>query len=207
MRALLVNVLVGMLMRTLRISVENSATVDALLEARSPFVLVFWHGSMLWPWWRFGNSNAAALVSMSSDGQLLADILRRWGYTVVRGSSSRGSKEAMQAMRDIIREGHILCVTPDGPRGPRHEMKMGAVRVAQTMRVPLVVVSVGYVRCRHLKSWDRFELPMPFSRCYVRFSEAVQINPDLEGEPLEDVRADLEKKMTAEYRSVALRGA
>jgi lysophospholipid acyltransferase (LPLAT)-like uncharacterized protein len=207
MRALLVNVLVGILMRTVRFSVENAEAVAALLTARAPFVLVFWHGSMLWPWWRFRHCNAAALVSMSSDGQLLADILRRWGYTVVRGSSSRGSKEAMQAMRDIVRAGHVLCVTPDGPRGPRHEMKMGAVRVAQTMNIPLVIVSVGYVRGRHLRSWDRFEIPLPFSRSYVHFSSPITIDPGLEGEALEEERARLEKLMTAEYRGVALREA
>jgi lysophospholipid acyltransferase (LPLAT)-like uncharacterized protein len=207
MRAILVNVLVGILMRSVRFSVENAAAVDDLLSARTPFVLVFWHGSMLWPWWRFRNCNTAALVSMSSDGQLLADILSRWGYAVVRGSSSRGSKEAMQAMRDIIRKGHILCVTPDGPRGPRHEMKMGAVRVAQTMSVPLVIASVGYVRCRRLRSWDRFELPLPFTRGYVHFGSPITIDPGLEGEALEEERSRLEKLMTAEYRGVALREA
>ncbi len=203
-RSRLLKLSIGAIMRTVRFSVENSSGVDELLTSGKPFVLVFWHGSMAWPWWRFRDGNAAALVSMSSDGQLLADLLQLWGYTVLRGSSSRGSKEAMQSMRDIIGRGHVLCVTPDGPRGPYHEMKMGAVRVAQTMHVPLVMVSVGFDRCKRLRSWDRFEIPLPFTNARVRFSEPITIDPELDGEPLEEERARLEKRMLAEYRHVTL---
>jgi lysophospholipid acyltransferase (LPLAT)-like uncharacterized protein len=148
-----------------------------LIESGQPFVIVFWHGSMTYPWWRMRYRNAAALVSQSKDGQLLADLLGSWGYHVLRGSSSRGSKEAMAAMRQAVGDGHVLCVTPDGPRGPYHEMKMGAIRVAQTMKVPLLMVSVGYRRYYRLRSWDRFEIPRPFTRARVLFSDPIIIDP------------------------------
>jgi lysophospholipid acyltransferase (LPLAT)-like uncharacterized protein len=196
--------LIELFMRTVTFSVENGQAVRALLEQKRPFVLVFWHGSMTYPWWRMRGRNAAALVSHSKDGQILANLLRSWGYHVLRGSSSRGSKEAMQAMRGAVREGHVLCVTPDGPRGPYHEMKMGAVRVAQTMHVPLVSVSVGYRRYRRLKSWDRFEIPFPFTRARVVYSEPVIIDPELTGEALDEVRLSIEKAMTAQYRTAVL---
>jgi lysophospholipid acyltransferase (LPLAT)-like uncharacterized protein len=204
MRARLLKFGLGAIMQSLRYSVENASGLEALVNSRKPFVLVFWHGSMSWPWWRFRNGNAAALVSMSDDGQILAELLKSWGYTVLRGSSSRGNKEAMQSMREIIGRGHVLCVTPDGPRGPYHEMKMGAVRVAQTMHVPLVMASVGFDRCKHMRSWDRFEVPWPFSRARVRYSDPITIDPELEGEPLEELRAKIEKLMIAEYRHVTL---
>jgi hypothetical protein len=190
--------------RTVTFSVENEAPFLALLEQRKPFVLVFWHGSMTFPWWRMRHRNAAALVSQSADGQLLADLLMHWGYTVLRGSSSRGSKEAMAAMRGAIRDGHVLCVTPDGPRGPYHEMKMGAVRVAQTMAVPLVMISVGYQRFRRLRSWDHFEIPLPFTRGRVLISDPIMIDPELLGEPLDEKRHELEKMMNAQYRKAVL---
>ncbi len=191
-------------MRTVSFSVENEEPVRALVEARRPFVLAFWHGSMTYPWWRFRSHNAAALVSHSKDGQILANLLRSWNYTVLRGSSSRGSKEAMSAMRTAVNSGHILCVTPDGPRGPYHEMKMGAVRVAQTTGVPLVMVSVGYRRFKRLKSWDRFEIPMPFTRARVVYSDPMTIDPGLTGDTLDEHRLAVEKAMHAQYRTAVL---
>ena len=98
-------------------------------------------------------------------------------------------------MRSAVRDGHVLCVTPDGPRGPYHEMKMGAIRVAQTMHVPLVMVSVGYRRFRRLRSWDRFEVPFPFTRARVMYSDPMIIDPELQGEGLDEKRHELEKIM------------
>ncbi|MBE0644881.1 MAG: lysophospholipid acyltransferase family protein [Bacteroidetes bacterium] len=204
MKNWLLRTLIELVNRTITFSSENEAPVRALLDARRPFVLVFWHGSMTYPWWRMRSNNAAALVSQSKDGQLLADLLQSWGYSVLRGSSSRGSKEAMTAMRGAVRDGHVLCVTPDGPRGPYHEMKMGAVRVAQTMNVPLVLVSVGYRRYRRLRSWDRFEVPWPFTRARVLYSDPLTIAPELQGEPLDERRHEIEKMLNAQYREAVL---
>lgn len=204
MRNFLLRMLIEIVMRTISFSVENEQPVRRLLAEGRPFVLVFWHGSMTYPWWRMRNQNAAALVSHSKDGQILADLLRSWGYTILRGSSSRGSKEAMNAMRGTVREGHVLCVTPDGPRGPYHEMKMGAIRIAQTTNVPLVMVSVGYRKFRRLKSWDRFEIPFPFTRARVIYSEPLHFNPELAGDALDEERAAIEKAMHAQYREAVL---
>ncbi|MCB2204678.1 lysophospholipid acyltransferase family protein [bacterium] len=200
----LLRTLIELLMRTVTFTVENEEAMLALLDEGKPFVLVFWHGSMTYPWWHMRFKKAAALVSHSKDGQILANLLSSWGYHVLRGSSSRGSKEAMQTMRAAVREGHVLCVTPDGPRGPYHEMKMGAVRVAQTTGVPLISVSVGYRRYRRLKSWDRFEIPFPFTRARVVYSDPVMIDPSITGEPLDELRHDLEKAMLAQYRTAVL---
>lgn len=196
--------LIELVNRTITFTTENEQATLDLLDGGQPFVLVFWHGSMTYPWWRMRFRNAAALVSKSRDGQLLADLLRSWGYRVLRGSSSRGSKEAMTAMRQAVHDGHVLCVTPDGPRGPYHEMKMGAVRVAQTMRVPLIMVSVGYRRFRHLRSWDRFEIPMPFTRARVIYSDPIIVDPELQGEALDEKRLELEKRLIAQYREAVL---
>lgn len=204
MKNWLLHALIELLNRTITFSTENESPFESLLAEGSPFVLVFWHGSMTYPWWRMRFRKAAALVSQSKDGQLLADLLQRWGYHVLRGSSSRGSKEAMTAMRQAVREGHVLCVTPDGPRGPYHEMKMGAVRVAQTMNVPLVMVSVGYRRFKRLRSWDRFEIPYPFTRARVLYSDPISIDPTLIDEALDDRRHELEKALNAQYRDAVL---
>ena len=197
-------ILIAIIMRTLRVEIRNDGPVRELLRSRKPFVLVFWHGSMTFPWWYMRRKHASALVSMSKDGQILASLLKAWGYRVIRGSSSRGSREAMSLMRQTITEGYVLCVTPDGPRGPYHEMKMGAVRVAQTTGVPLVMMSVGYSHYRRLRSWDRFEVPFPFTRAYVEVSDPIHIDPELDGEALDEKRAELEKQMHAQYRTATL---
>jgi Kdo2-lipid IVA 3' secondary acyltransferase len=200
--AFLLRALGGLLLRTLSYSVRNDAAVRARIKSGNPFVLTFWHGSMFYAWWRMRNTNASALISRSSDGQILAGVLEKWKYMVIRGSSSRGSKEAMELMRDAVRQGHILCVTPDGPRGPLHEMKMGAVRVAQTMQVPLIIVSVGYKRSRKLRSWDRFEVPAPFTKAVVEFSDPIFVDAAFSGEALDEYRAQLEKRMQQQHGSV-----
>lgn len=204
MQNFLLRMLIELVMRTISFSVENEEPVRRLLADGRPFVLVFWHGSMTFPWWRMRNQNAAALVSHSKDGQILADLLRSWEYTILRGSSSRGNKEAMNTMRRAVRDGHVLCVTPDGPRGPYHEMKMGAIRVAQTTDVPIVMVSVGFRKFHRLKSWDRFEIPFPFTRARVIYSDPFHVDPELIGDALDEERAALEKAMHAQYRESVL---
>ena len=203
-KATLLRVLVEALMRTLRIDASRQAALDSLIAAGKPFVLVFWHGSMLLPWWTMRRRNAAALVSQSRDGELLARLLLSWVYTVVRGSSSRGSKDAMTSMRELVAEGHALCVTPDGPRGPRLEMKMGAIRVAQTMGVPLIGVAVGYDSWRKLGSWDRFMIPRPFTRACLLATPPIVVDAALEGEALEDRRQTIEKQLIALHREATL---
>jgi lysophospholipid acyltransferase (LPLAT)-like uncharacterized protein len=85
-----------------------------------------------------------------------------------------------------------------------HEMKMGALRAAQTMEVPLLMISVGYRRCWRLKSWDRFEIPVPFTRATVRVAGPLRIDTQLEGEALDEQREEMEKLLRAEYRAVTL---
>ena len=195
-------VLIGAYLGTLRLEERNSAALHTLLQEGRPFVFVFWHGSMIYPWWRLRYQNAACLVSRSKDGEILSSILRGWGYHLIRGSSSKGSAESMAAMRQAILQGHILSVTPDGPRGPRHVLKMGAVRVAQTMRVPLLMAAAGFRSRRVLRSWDAFEIPYPFSRGIVEFADALTIEPGLEGDALEAMRLNIEMQMIDLYRRV-----
>jgi lysophospholipid acyltransferase (LPLAT)-like uncharacterized protein len=186
-----------LLLRTVRFEQRGAAGLRALLAQGKPFVAVFWHGSMLAGWWLLRGRGAASLVSRSRDGQILTDLLTAWGYRAIRGSSSRGGKDAMEAMRGAVAEGRILCVTPDGPRGPSREMKMGAVRVAQTMGVPFVAVAASYRRHRVLQSWDRFEVPWPFTRGVVSVAEPRTIDPSLSGDALEEMRRALEADLVA----------
>jgi lysophospholipid acyltransferase (LPLAT)-like uncharacterized protein len=184
-----------LLAMTWRVRFIGRNYVDELTQKGKPFVLVFWHGDMLMGWYFHRNRRYSSLVSMSRDGDLLTEILRQWRFTVIRGSSSKGSAEAKTQMEQIIRNGKTLVVTPDGPRGPVYEMKMGALRTAQKTGVPLVSVTFSWSRAYRMKSWDRFTVPKPFSKIIVRYRAPELIDPDLHGEALNEIREDFEKGM------------
>jgi lysophospholipid acyltransferase (LPLAT)-like uncharacterized protein len=189
------------LLKTLRVNILNEKPVTALLEGQKPFVLMFWHGSMLLPWWFMKKVQPSALISNSKDGQILAEILERWDYNVVRGSSSKGSKEAMEVMRRLIDYGHTVCITPDGPRGPRHELKMGGIRIAQTKNVPLVYCTVSYSKFSELKSWDSFQIPHVFGRACLSFSNPIMVSSELQGASLDSFRDHVQTEMQEAHQS------
>ncbi len=143
------------------------------------FVAAFWHGKMLIGWHLFRKNNPAAIVSTSKDGELLTRVLKHWKYDLVRGSSSKGGKEALQILTDKALEGKTIVITPDGPLGPAKKFKAGAVIAAQRAVKPLLLAGIGYGKSVKLKSWDGFEIPYPFSKVYVEFSEPILIERNL----------------------------
>jgi lysophospholipid acyltransferase (LPLAT)-like uncharacterized protein len=184
---------------SLRLTRVNSAPYDALRSAGKNYVIAFWHGSMFLGWFvhrPISGHSVSALVSQSKDGEYLSSVLERWGYSMIRGSSHIGGKEAMQLMVDALKKGDSLAITPDGPRGPRHEMKMGAVRSAQRAAVPLVCAGIAVERKRFLRSWDRFEVPLPFSKVVVTYSDPVIVPLDLSGALLDAFKSEMQRVMT-----------
>ena len=144
---------------------------EGLPETRHGVVFAFWHGKMVTGWLLaqrlFPKNHTAAVVSLSKDGQLLSDTLGRLGFRLIRGSSSRGKVEVREGIADGLRSGGVVAVTPDGPRGPIHRFKYGTVRIASEVGSPLLFADILHQRPRVLKSWDRFELPRPFSKVTV----------------------------------------
>lgn len=111
---------------------------------------------------------AYALVSASTDGGWLTAFFSLAGVRTVRGSSSRLGREAASALVEMLRAGHDIGLTPDGPRGPCYEMKPGAVIVPRRTRAPILVIGGEFSSAWQLKSWDRFYIPKPFSRVRMR---------------------------------------
>jgi lysophospholipid acyltransferase (LPLAT)-like uncharacterized protein len=178
MNAALASLLLRMLALTWRFTVVGTVP-------HKPCVVVFWHGTMLPVWFAFRGRNATGLVSASKDGGLLARLLRDLRIDTIRGSSSQGGKEALDAMTDAARR-RVMLVTPDGPRGPRHVCKAGALVAAQRAGVPLVLCSAVASRATILhRSWDRFMIPHPFARVAVIIGESVMIPPTATREQIE----------------------
>lgn len=189
---------------SLRITFFNSEKFNDLRKKNERFVVAFWHGSMLLGWFLHKprkNERISALVSQSKDGVYLSTVLEKWNYTLIRGSSHIGGKEAMQVMTETVTEGMSIAITPDGPTGPMHRMKMGAVRLAQKTHVPLVLCGIAMKRKKHIRSWDKFEIPMPFSKAAVAYSDPIFISEELQGEPLNALLAEFENQMNALTRT------
>ncbi len=167
-----------LLCKSLRVVKVNYSVIEELKQEKKNFVLAFWHGTMLLPWYLHAAPDMAALTSKSKDGDLLAKLLKKWKYKVVRGSSSSGGNVALGMMVDFAKNNFSIAITPDGPRGPRHIFKAGAVIAAKRCGVPVVLAGVGYKNKKVLNNWDRFEIPYFFSRAKIVYSEPVYVQPD-----------------------------
>jgi lysophospholipid acyltransferase (LPLAT)-like uncharacterized protein len=170
---------IRMLIGTLRIKFINEEALLKAAEEKKNYVSAFWHGSMMIGWFINRKNNPAALVSRSRDGDVLAAVLGKWNYNIVRGSSSTGGQDALTSMVFLLRDGYSIAITPDGPRGPAYKMKAGAVIAAKKAGVPLFLAGIGMKNKIVLKSWDRFEVPLPFSRVSVIYSDPLFIDENL----------------------------
>ena len=173
------NFAVNVLLKTVRIEIKNGQKISELISEKKNFVAAFWHGSMMIGWYLHRNKNFSSLVSKSKDGDILANVLEKWKYKVVRGSSHIGGKEALEMMLDMVKQNFSLTITPDGPTGPVYKMKAGAVITAKKSNVPLFLVGIGIRKKFVMKSWDKFEIPKPFSKVAAVYSDPIFINADL----------------------------
>ncbi|MGC8886344.1 MAG: lysophospholipid acyltransferase family protein [Verrucomicrobiia bacterium] len=143
----------------------------------------------------FPNRRLAAMVSASRDGALLTHILELFGASPVRGSSSRRGHQALKEMISRARQGYDLAITPDGPRGPRYEVQYGVIDLSKITGYPIIPVSYS-VRWRiRLKSWDRFIIPLPFSRCDVFLGKPIYVPSNSSDEEREYFRRHLESSL------------
>jgi hypothetical protein len=117
----------------------------------------------------------AALISASKDGALLAAILNNFGVQPVRGSSSRRGAQALLELSSWAERGYDLAVTPDGPRGPCYVVQDGVMALAQVTGLPIVTYSCQLGWKIQLKSWDGFQIPMPFSHCEMTFGKPIRV--------------------------------
>ena len=137
-----------------------------------PVAMVLWHNRLflaaeILRRYRQGRT-PYALVSASQDGAWLTAFFSLMGLRAVRGSSSRLGREAASDLVEVMRAGYDIGITPDGPRGPRYELKPGAIIVPRRTGAPLLLIGGEFASTWRLRSWDRFYLPKPFSRVRMR---------------------------------------
>jgi lysophospholipid acyltransferase (LPLAT)-like uncharacterized protein len=142
----------------------------------------------------------AAMVSASKDGALLAAVLETFGIKQVRGSSSRRGPQALLEMASRADSGYDLAVTPDGPRGPRYVVQKGIISLAQVTGLPIIPVTCNTRRKICAKSWDGFQIPLPFSRCELILGEPIRVPREACEARREELRLELQGCLRASSR-------
>ena len=156
------------------------------LKARGvPILFALWHGRMFLSIQAHRHEGIVTMASKSKDGEIIAGWLERNGYSVVRGSSTRGGAEAFREMVRRIRSGKAAALTVDGPLGPPRVVQPGIVELARLTGGWILPITYSSARPRFLSSWDRYLLPMPFSRNVVLYGEPFPIG---EEEPEDEAR-------------------
>jgi lysophospholipid acyltransferase (LPLAT)-like uncharacterized protein len=183
------------LCKTLKIKITNGEVVNNLFSLNKNFVLAFWHGTMIVPWYTHRNKNFAAIVSKSKDGGLLERVLKPMNYTVVRGSSHTGGSVALGILVDYAKNEKSIAITPDGPKGPPRKLKAGAVITAQRSNIPLVLLGVGYQSKNELHSWDKFQVPRFFSKVNLIYSDPIYIEKEFSYDETSKVINECETKL------------
>jgi len=141
--------------------------------------------------------DGAALISASRDGAIIADVVSRYGFQPVRGSSSRRGSGALLQLADVIASGRDPLITPDGPRGPMYELGGGIIFLAQKTGTPVVPMHMEYSSYWRVKSWDGFFIPKPFSHVRVTFGPEHRVRSTTTEQEFEAERARLQEAMMA----------
>lgn len=161
---------------------------------RGYYIYAFWHENMLLPAYHCRWPNIWVLISQHADGQLVAEICRHMGILTIRGSTTRGSIEAMRQLLRISQQGHLV-LTPDGPRGPRRCVHAGIVSLAAKTGRPIIPIGIGYQNPWRLRSWDRFALPRPWQRATLVTAAPIAIPSQLDSDRLEQYRCRIEDSL------------
>jgi lysophospholipid acyltransferase (LPLAT)-like uncharacterized protein len=188
--------LIDMLLGTVRFDVVNDESWRRYHERGEPVIFVLWHGRLLPLGYLHRGQGVYGLASLSADGEYIARILQHWGMPMVRGSSSRGGDTAFREMVRVVRAGHSMSITPDGPRGPREVLKPGVVQLAQLTGAPLIPLGAAADRGWWFTSWDRFLVPQPFARVAATYGDPITVPRDADAATLTDLVARLESSMS-----------
>lgn len=151
--------------------------VERMWERKEKMILSLWHDQLLLMAKAYTHK-AQILISASRDGELIARTMAHMGQKAVRGSSSRGGSAAFKQLLRLAREPYDLVITPDGPRGPRHEIKEGVVHLARLSKRAVVPMTMACSRGHRFASWDRFLLPYPFGRLVFVYGEPLYYSKD-----------------------------
>ena len=187
--------------RTCRVTVIDKEHEDQYLRENKPLLFVSWHQGLLYYVYHFRNRNGLIMVSQSRDGDLINRILRLFGFQSVRGSSSRGGKEAMYEMIERVNQTRCSAgLVADAPKGPFGVAKTGIIKIAQQTGLPLIPVMCWATRKKVFNSWDKTLLPLPFSHIVMFYAPPIFVPADADNRQIEKMRQDLTDQLNRMHR-------
>ena len=189
--------LIALLGRTLRWRVEGAEHLDAIAASSRPPVMGFWHGRILPATYYFRRRGIVVITSENFDGEWIARIIERFGYGAARGSTSRGARRALLQLKRDIEAGRPAGFTLDGPRGPAKQAQSGAIWLAGATGSPLLPFHIEAAHHWTLPSWDRTQIPKPFSRMALAIGAPIAVPEGADEVAIEQKRQELERALAS----------
>jgi lysophospholipid acyltransferase (LPLAT)-like uncharacterized protein len=183
--------------RTLRWREDGASHLDEVARAGHQPILALWHGRILPATLYFRDRGVVAITSQNFDGEWIARVMQRFGYLQARGSTSRGARRALLQLRRAMGEGRPAAFTVDGPRGPAYRAQPGAVWLAKATGNPVVPFHIESTPCWTAGSWDRTQVPRPWSRVAIAIGEPLYVSDDADETAIEEKRAELERRLAS----------
>lgn len=181
---------------TLKYEIENFEYVNKTFAAGKSPIYVFWHNRIFAVSYYFKNQNIVVMTSQSFDGEYIARFIKRLGYGASRGSSTRGGIGALVEMIRLSKQNIPTAFTIDGPKGPRYLAKSGACLLAKKTGNPVLPAIIESEKFWEIKkSWDRMQIPKPFSRVKIIFGEPVYVEKNANEAEVEKSRDELQMKL------------
>ena len=180
---------------TIRFEVEGREHLEEASRAGRLPIYTTWHDRVFLATYFFRRRRIVVMTSQSFDGEYIARFIRRFGFGAVRGSSTRGGVGALAELVRLARAGCPAGFMIDGPKGPRHEAKMGAVLLARKTGNPVLPFVVNAARRWQAPSWDRLQVPLPFTRARVLIAPPIYVPPDADDAALAAKRDGLQRAL------------
>jgi lysophospholipid acyltransferase (LPLAT)-like uncharacterized protein len=187
--------LISLLGSTLKFETEGLEHLDRILASGRQPIMAFFHGRILPATYFFRRRGIVVITSENFDGEWIAGIIERFGYGTARGSSTRGAVKAMLQLKRDMARGRPAGFTVDGPRGPNERVQPGAVWLAKATGNPILPFHIEAARAWTLRSWDRTQVPKPFSTMSLVVGEPITVSEGATEDEIELLRAGLERTL------------
>ncbi|MDQ6785465.1 MAG: lysophospholipid acyltransferase family protein [Acidobacteriota bacterium] len=193
--------LIRLIGKTLSFEIEGLENLKEIEQSGKIPIYATWHNRIFSSVYFLRNRGIVVLASQSFDGEYIARFVQRFGFGAVRGSSTRGGVNALVKMIRLMRENLPMCFTVDGPRGARYVAKTGAILLAKKTENPVLPFVIECEKFWTLNSWDKLQIPKPFTRAKVFFGEQIQVETKSDDDEIENKRTELQRKLDEAVKS------